>query len=163
MSCSEAQYIYCCTQEQAQALQQLLDKHAVPEYLGNARLAASAGDIVAYSHKLCYTTFAPPAYRAGVTVLHNFRPPMPQEWQLRASQLHAHESEPNAPSVVLDPLMIPLAALIGDPAHCAWAARACLTGDPQATEVADRTDCVHREAGEADIADRSCGPQVQWI
>lgn len=57
---------------------------------------ASAKDIVTYSHKLCYTTFAPPAYQAGVTVLHNFRPPMPQEWQLRASKLHAHTSELDA-------------------------------------------------------------------
>ena len=80
-------------QGQAQALQQLLDKHAMPEDLRKGRLASSAKDVITYSHKLCYTTFAPPAYQAGVTVLHNFRPPMPQEWQLRASQLHAHRSE----------------------------------------------------------------------
>ena len=135
IACSEAYHLNCCTQEQAQALQQLLDNHAAPEDLGDARSAASAAEVVTSSHKLCYTTFAPPAYQAGVTVLHNFRPPMPQEWQLRASQLHIRESEPDAPTVISDPLVLLLAALIGDSAHSVWAARACLTGGSQAAEV----------------------------
>lgn len=81
-------------QEQAQTLQRLLDKHAVPLDMSCGASAASAEDIITYAHKLCYTTFAPPSYQAGVTVLHNFRPPVPQEWQLRASQLHVHSSKP---------------------------------------------------------------------
>ena len=31
-----------------------------------------------------------PTVQAGVTQLRHFRPPMPQEWQLRASQLYGH-------------------------------------------------------------------------
>lgn len=85
-----------CAQENAQDLQRLLDKHATPKNAGFGKFigsAATAKEIITYAHKLCYTTFAPPGYEAGVTVLHNFRPPMPQEWQLRASQLHASSGE----------------------------------------------------------------------
>lgn len=82
-------------QAHAQILQQLLDKHAPETGSASTRApAATAKDVITYAHKLCYTTFAPAGYEAGVTVLHNFRPPMPQEWQLRASQLYAHSSEP---------------------------------------------------------------------
>ena len=44
--------------------------------------------LVTYAHKLSYTTFAPPGFVAGQTPLRNFRPPAPQDWQLRASLLH---------------------------------------------------------------------------
>ncbi len=36
------------------------------------------------------------AAQAGVTQLRHFRPPMPQEWQLRSSVLHA-SSQPGLP------------------------------------------------------------------
>ena len=83
-------------QRQVHNLQRLLSRHAVPQMSsagGIGASAASAKEIITYAHKLCYTTFAPPLYEAGVTQLHNYRPPMPQEWQLRASQLHAHSGE----------------------------------------------------------------------
>ena len=44
--------------------------------------------LVTYAHKLSYTTFAPPGFVPGQTPLRNFRPPAPQDWQLRASLLH---------------------------------------------------------------------------
>jgi hypothetical protein len=48
----------------------------------------AARRIVTYSHKLSYTTFAPPGFEPGKTPLGNYRPPAPQEWQMRVSQLH---------------------------------------------------------------------------
>ena len=44
--------------------------------------------MLTYAHKLSYTTFAPPRFEPGKTALGNFRPPAPQEWQMRMSQLH---------------------------------------------------------------------------
>ncbi|BDA44982.1 probable mediator of RNA polymerase II transcription subunit 4 at C-terminar half [Coccomyxa sp. Obi] len=78
-------------QATAACLQSLVDKHSLPDVPGYCTGPPSislARDIITYAHKLCYTTFAPPGYQAGVTDLRHFRPPMPQEWQLRASQLH---------------------------------------------------------------------------
>ena len=50
--------------------------------------AESARGVVTYAHKLSYTTFAPLGFEAGLTPLGNFRPPAPQEWQMRVAQLH---------------------------------------------------------------------------
>lgn len=80
-------------QAMAGSLQSLVDKHFlpdIPDYCSRPPDISSARDIITYAHKLCYTTFAPPGYQAGVTNLRHFRPPMPQEWQLRASQLHQY-------------------------------------------------------------------------
>lgn len=166
LECSD---VFCCgakfqwftflSQEQAQALQQLLDKHAMPEDLSSAPSVAFARDIITYSHKICYTTFAPPRYRAGVTVLHNFRPPMPQERQLRASQLHAHRSEYRR-------------------YHCAKVAGLCKglvrwgqsgqSGRVSAGVLRDAGLMLTamaggcREARQATITGGSCGRHIQW-
>eukprot|EP00873_Tetraselmis_striata_P003482 jgi/Tetstr1/423746/TSEL_014378.t1 len=44
-----------------------------------------AKEVVAYAHKISYTTFAPPSGSQAC-----FRPPAPQDWQLMRSKLHAH-------------------------------------------------------------------------
>ncbi len=73
-------------------LQTTIDRHTRPEsdppHTPAPIGAASARDIVTYAHKLSYTTFAPFGFVPGVTPLRNFRPPAPQEQQLRASALH---------------------------------------------------------------------------
>lgn len=92
-------------QESAVELQRLLDKHSlpdVPDYCKQPASVSNARAILTYAHKLCYTAFAPPGYEAGITQLHHFRPPMPQEWQLRASILHQHAGmllHENAPNM----------------------------------------------------------------
>ncbi|CAL8469268.1 g8809 [Coccomyxa elongata] len=78
-------------QATAARLQSLVDKNSLPDvpgYCSGPPSISLARDIITYAHKLCYTSFAPPGYQAGITDLRHFRPPMPQEWQLRASQLH---------------------------------------------------------------------------
>lgn len=44
--------------------------------------------IISYSHRLAYTSFAPPGFVPGQTQLRHFKPPAPQELEMRASQLH---------------------------------------------------------------------------
>uniref|UniRef100_A0A0D3AZH3 Mediator of RNA polymerase II transcription subunit 4 n=1 Tax=Brassica oleracea var. oleracea TaxID=109376 RepID=A0A0D3AZH3_BRAOL len=44
-------------------------------------------DILAYAHKISYTTFAPPEFGAGQAPLRGALPPAPQDEQMRASQL----------------------------------------------------------------------------
>ncbi|ESQ40195.1 hypothetical protein EUTSA_v10013588mg [Eutrema salsugineum] len=46
-------------------------------------------DILAYAHKISYTTFAPPEFGAGQAPLRGALPPAPQDEQMRASQLYA--------------------------------------------------------------------------
>ena len=43
---------------------------------------------LALAHRLSYTSFAPPGFQPGITPLGNFRPPAPQDAQMRAAQLH---------------------------------------------------------------------------
>lgn len=45
-------------------------------------------DILAYAHRISYTTFAPPEFGAGQAPLRGALPPAPQEEQMRASQLY---------------------------------------------------------------------------
>lgn len=45
-------------------------------------------DILAYAHKISYTTFAPPEFGAGQAPLRGALPPAPQDEQMRASQLY---------------------------------------------------------------------------
>lgn len=49
---------------------------------------ARARHIVSYAHKLSYTSFAPRGFVLGRTSLNLHKPPAPQEFQLRSSQLH---------------------------------------------------------------------------
>ncbi|OAY42617.1 mediator of RNA polymerase II transcription subunit 4 [Manihot esculenta] len=46
-------------------------------------------DILSFSHRISYTTFAPPDFGAGQAPLRGALPPAPQEEQMRASQLYA--------------------------------------------------------------------------
>lgn len=55
-------------------------------------------ELVAYAHRISYTTFAPPEYATGQVALRGALPPAPQEEQLRASQLyHAAEMDLGLP------------------------------------------------------------------
>lgn len=78
----------CVSQEESVKLQSALDLHSLPEvpsYCRQQPCYEAAKRIAVYAHKLSYTTFAPE------TVLGQnlFRPPAPQEWDFRASALHA--------------------------------------------------------------------------
>jgi len=78
-------------QATAEGLQDLLDRNALPDVPDYCRVRPgleAARRLVTYAHKLSYTTFAPLGFVAGQTPLRNFRPPAPQDWQLRASLLH---------------------------------------------------------------------------
>ena len=68
---------------------------AVPEGYQPPRAgdAAYARSVVAYAHRLAYTTAAPPGFVLGTTPLRHFKPPAPQEAQLRASLLHQFARE----------------------------------------------------------------------
>lgn len=45
-------------------------------------------ELVAYAHRISYTTFAPPEFADGQNPLRNALPPAPQDEQMRASQLY---------------------------------------------------------------------------
>ncbi|KAL3159552.1 hypothetical protein ABBQ38_009968 [Trebouxia sp. C0009 RCD-2024] len=49
--------------------------------------------VLKYAHKIAYTSFAPLGHDASQPLPQHFRPPNPQEWQLRASQLHQFQAE----------------------------------------------------------------------
>ena len=55
--------------------------------------AQRAAEVVAYAHRLSYTTSAPPGFVPGQTPLGHFKPPAPQDAQLRSCQLHEFQSE----------------------------------------------------------------------
>ncbi|KAK9811447.1 hypothetical protein WJX72_004005 [[Myrmecia] bisecta] len=83
----------------AHDLQALLDKHTLPDVPDFCKVlpsAQAARNIITYAHKLSYTTFAPPSVAKGAPLPRNFRPPAPQEWQMRASQLHQFAAEQQA-------------------------------------------------------------------
>lgn len=46
------------------------------------------GAVLKYAHKIAYTSYAPLGHDPSQPLPQHFRPPNPQEWQLRASQLH---------------------------------------------------------------------------
>jgi len=78
-------------QESADQLAACIQRNSVPEVPACCRVppgAEAARRVLTYAHKLSYTTFAPPGFEPGKTALGNFRPPVPQEWQMRMSQLH---------------------------------------------------------------------------
>ena len=73
--------------------------------------AAKARDVVAYAHKLSYSTAPPPGFVPGKTPLGHFKPPAPQELQLRSSQLHQlHRERPRDPDCLLS----------GEKRGCEW-------------------------------------------
>ena len=55
--------------------------------------AAAAREVVAHAHRLSYTTAPPPHFVLGRTPLGHFKPPAPQDLQLRSSQLHQFQRE----------------------------------------------------------------------
>ncbi|KAI5062832.1 hypothetical protein GOP47_0021379 [Adiantum capillus-veneris] len=61
---------------------------------GRATVGAGLGipidvaELVAYAHRISYTTFAPPEYATGQFPLRGAFPPAPQDEQMRASQLY---------------------------------------------------------------------------
>ena len=57
------------------------------------RAAVAPAKVLAYAHRLSYSTFAPPGFIPGQTPLRHFKPPAPQELQLRSSLLHEHHRE----------------------------------------------------------------------
>ena len=76
----------------AEDLQQTLDDMALPDGAACSQLPATPAavrQLLDYAHRLAYTTFAPPGHTAGQPLPPNFRPPAPQDWQMRASQLHS--------------------------------------------------------------------------
>lgn len=86
-------------QDAAEALQAVVDKYTPPDGY-RPPVAGSeqyVRDVITYAHKLSYTTFAPPGFVPGQTALGHFKPPAPQDLQLRSSQLHQFQSEPRPP------------------------------------------------------------------
>ena len=72
-------------QDIAEQLQASISRHS--------QLAASTAPldlqaVLKYAHKIAYTSFAPLGHDHTQPLPQHFRPPKPQQWQLRASQLH---------------------------------------------------------------------------
>lgn len=65
----------------------------VPERCGSPPSIAGVERTLALAHRLSYTSFAPPGFEPGVTPLGVFRPPAPQDGQMRAAQLHQFAAE----------------------------------------------------------------------
>jgi hypothetical protein len=89
--CSVTDHQVAWLQAACGALQEAIDVHRLPDVPSYCKVESSpeeAAQIIAYAHRLSYTTFAPPAFEHAKTHLQNFRPPAPQEWQMRSSQLH---------------------------------------------------------------------------
>ena len=52
-----------------------------------------AHEVIAYAHRLSFTTSAPQGFIPGQTPLMHFKPPAPQDIQLRSSALHQFQSK----------------------------------------------------------------------
>ena len=52
-----------------------------------------AQELIAYAHRLSFTTSAPPGFVPGQTPLGLFKPPAPQDMQLRSSVLHQFQRQ----------------------------------------------------------------------
>ena len=50
-------------------------------------------ELIAYAHRLSFTTSAPPGFVPGQSPLMHFKPPAPQDFQLRSSVLHQFQSK----------------------------------------------------------------------
>ncbi|DBA86022.1 hypothetical protein WJX77_010373 [Trebouxia sp. C0004] len=77
-------------QEVAEQLQTSIAKHS---QLALSQLPLDLRAVLRYAHKIAYTSFAPLGHDPSQPLPQNFRPPNPQEWQLRASQLHQFQAE----------------------------------------------------------------------
>ena len=54
---------------------------------------ADPNRLLSYAHKIAYTSFAPLGYKPGQALPPNARPPNPQDWQFRSSQLHQFQGD----------------------------------------------------------------------
>ena len=63
----------------------------MPDFCRRPHTPAEALELVAYAHRLSFTTFAPPDYPEQPLGL--LRPPNPQDLQMHASLLHAFKRE----------------------------------------------------------------------
>uniref|UniRef100_A0A7I4ALA5 Mediator of RNA polymerase II transcription subunit 4 n=1 Tax=Physcomitrium patens TaxID=3218 RepID=A0A7I4ALA5_PHYPA len=70
-----------------QVLEDALEEYADLKK-GKHRKSVPVAELVSYAHRISYTTFAPPDYGAGETILRGALPPAPQEENMRASQLY---------------------------------------------------------------------------
>ncbi|PKA66368.1 Mediator of RNA polymerase II transcription subunit 4 [Apostasia shenzhenica] len=59
-----------------------------PDYQSSLHSSLDLNEILAYAHRISYTTFAPPEHGAGLTPLRGALPPAPQDNEMRASQLY---------------------------------------------------------------------------
>ncbi|GAB4822102.1 hypothetical protein N2152v2_009148 [Parachlorella kessleri] len=78
-----------------EALQAVVDKYTPPDVYqppvpGDEEWARR---VITYAHKLSYTTFAPVGFVPGQTALRHFKPPAPQDFQLRSSLLHQFQRD----------------------------------------------------------------------
>ncbi|OAY77700.1 Mediator of RNA polymerase II transcription subunit 4 [Ananas comosus] len=64
------------------------DAGAAPEPEFALRSGLDLQEILAYAHRISYTTFAPPEHGAGLAPLRGALPPAPQDNEMRASQLY---------------------------------------------------------------------------
>jgi hypothetical protein len=79
------------TQESIVSLQAAIDQYSPLSNTSNTFILDTPEKIksvISYSHRLAYTSFAPPGFVPGQTQLRHFKPPAPQELEMRASQLH---------------------------------------------------------------------------
>lgn len=83
-----------CVQAAVIALQAAVDRFSPPPGYKPppAGDAAYVQGLLAYAHRLSYSTSAPLGYQPGQQ-LYFFKPPAPQEAEMRASQLHAFNRE----------------------------------------------------------------------
>lgn len=77
-------------QEVTEQLQTSIAKHS---QLTSSQLPLDLRAVLQYAHKIAYTSYAPLGHDPSQPLPQNFRPPNPQEWQLRASQLHQFQAE----------------------------------------------------------------------
>ena len=73
--------------------------------------------ILKYAHKIAYTSFAPLGHDPAQPLPQHFRPPNPQEWQLRASQLHQFQGQ-----TVHNCIDFAAGMSLFELLHCAWQA-----------------------------------------
>ncbi|KAI8108882.1 hypothetical protein M9435_005299 [Picochlorum sp. BPE23] len=69
------------------------DAHASVGMRIHGNTGVSAHDILAYSHRLSYTSFAPPGYIPGKSMLYMNKPPAPQTAQFQNSILYTLRSQ----------------------------------------------------------------------
>lgn len=77
-------------QEVAEQLQSSIAKHS---QLASSLSPLDLRAVLRYAHKIAYTSYAPLGHDPSQPLPQNYMPPNPQEWQLRASQLHQFQAE----------------------------------------------------------------------